>query len=189
MWFLVLTGDINRIFYIQLIINGAFFPIVFWLIPETHGPIILGKRSKSISQEHNISTSHVHEAEKELKELLYEAAYRPAQLLTTEPAVAFMTLLSSFAFGLVFNATQSVGSIVYPEAFGFSESSAGLVQVSLFIGEFVGAVACVAQNEFFWRSHKRNEEQPGTPIPEARLPLSVFGSFVGLSGGLFWYGW
>jgi len=177
-------SDLSRIFWIQLIIYGAFFPVVFFVLPETRPPIILAKKN-------DVSAKKAEgEPEMSFAELFNEAAIRPVHMLVTEPALAFMTLLSSFAFGLVFVSTQSAGAYVFPEAFGFSESHAGIVQVSLFIGEIIGALACVGQNEFYWHGgHRMKEVEPGTPIPEARLPLSIPASFIGLTGGLFWYGW
>jgi len=183
------TPPPHRIFWIQLIVTGAIFPFVVLVLPETRPPIVLAKKSQRLNKHHGRESKAAKQPDMTLGELVNEAAVRPLQMLATEPALAFMTLLSSFAFGLVFISTQSAGAYVFPETFHFSEPHAGIVQLAIFIGEIIGAVARVGQNELYWRSHKINEVQPGTPIPEARLPLSIFGSFIGLTGGLFLYGW
>lgn len=179
----------HRIFWIQLIIYGAFFPIVYFVLPETRAPVILTHKARRINKKHARDAKGKGQPDLTMKELLIEAVIKPVHMLVTEPALAFMTLLSSFAFGLVFISTQSAGAYVYPDTFGFTESQAGIVQVSIFVGEIIGAFACIGQNELYWHSHRVKDVEPGTPIPEARLPLSIFGSFIGLTGGLFFYGW
>ncbi|KAJ8069424.1 hypothetical protein OCU04_003078 [Sclerotinia nivalis] len=44
-------------------------------------------------------------------------------------------------------------------------------------------------NSWYYDSAARNTEVPGTPIPEARLYPSVIGGFLGVTGGMFLYGW
>ncbi|KAI4287960.1 MAG: hypothetical protein L6R35_002776, partial [Caloplaca aegaea] len=112
-------------------------------------------------------------------------ATRPAHLLITEPVVFSFTLWAAFCFGLVFLMTQSI-PLVYAATYNFSAPSSGLIQLSLFIGETLGALACLPQNTYHTRSPARND---GVPIPEARLALSIPASAIGLAGGLFWYGW
>lgn len=119
---------------------------------------------------------------------MYEAITRPAYLLCTEPVVFFLMLWAAFCFGLVFISTQSVAQ-VYSTVYGFSNAAAGLIQLALLVGEIVGFFACLPQNSYYQRSAARNSVEAGVPIPEARLPLSIPASLIGLAGGLFWYGW
>lgn len=97
-------------------------------------------------------------------------------------------LWSAFSFGLVLMMTQSVTQ-VYSTHYGFSDPASGLVQIALFVGEVVGFLACLPQNAYYQRSATRNTVNVGVPIPEARLPLSILASLIGLAGGLFWYAW
>ncbi|KAL8993525.1 MAG: hypothetical protein Q9169_006283 [Polycauliona sp. 2 TL-2023] len=173
------------VFYIQLIIYGAIFPLVLLTIKETRGPIILSRLSKTNPPLTEAANELPHP---KISALLYDAITRPAHLLFTEPVVFFLMLWAAFCFGLVFIMTQSIPQ-VYSTNYGFSDSASGLVQVSLFVGEAVGFLACLPQNAYYKRSARRNKVDPGTPIPEARLPLSIPASFVGLAGGLFWYAW
>lgn len=160
-------------------------PVVLTIMKETRGPIILSRLAKTDPTLAKAANELPHP---KITALLYDAITRPAYLLFTEPVVFFLMLWAAFCFGLVFIATQSIPQ-VYQANYGFSESASGLIQVSIFVGEAVGFLACLPQNSYYLRSAKRNTVDPGTPIPEARLPLSIPASLLGLAGGLFWYAW
>ncbi len=174
-----------RVFYIQLIIHGAMIPVVLLVMKETRGPIILSRLAKT----HPTLEKAANESPRpKISTLLYDAIARPAHLLFTEPVVFFLMLWAAFCFGLVFIMTQSIPQ-VYHANYNFSDAASGLVQISLFIGEAVGFAACLPQNAYYQRSAQRNKVEPGIPILEARLPLSIPASLLGLAGGLFWYAW
>ncbi|KAI4189592.1 MAG: hypothetical protein LQ346_005092 [Caloplaca aetnensis] len=173
------------VLYVQLIIYCAFIPLVVGFIKETRGPILLKQHAE---KDETLAKAMGDLQRPAFSTLLREAALRPATLLVTEPVVFFFTLWAAFCFGLVFIMSQSVAQ-VYRETYGFSDSASGLVQISLFVGETIGFFACLPQNAYYQRSAARNTVKPGVPIPEARLPLSIPASLVGLAGGLFWYGW
>lgn len=179
----------SRIFYIQLIIYGALAPLFFLLLKETRGTVILRRRAKQI----RISTGRsVHTAEElnqpPLFSRLLKSITRPAYLLFTEPVLIACTLWSAFSFGTVFLFTQSTAQ-VFTSLYGWEEYSIGYVQGAVVIGEIIGYFPTLYSSHLYQRSASRNTEVPGTPIPEARLYLSVFGSFVGLTGGMFVYAW
>jgi hypothetical protein len=123
-----------------------------------------------------------------MKEFFLSNIIRPAQLLCTEPVVFFFTLLSALSYGIVFISTQSVTQ-VYMSNYGWEEYQAGLVQSSIVVGEFIGFLACLWQNKVFSRAAHASHAQPNPKLPEVRLYMSIPGSFLGLAGGLFWYGW
>ncbi|KAK3613426.1 hypothetical protein LTR56_024104 [Elasticomyces elasticus] len=180
-----------RIFYIQLIIYGAFSPLVYFFMPETRGPVILTHRAKALQKKADntlVITSSETPPPISVARILQAAVIRPAHLLTTEPVIFFFTLWSAFAFGLVFISTQSI-ALVYSTTYGFTEPQTGLVQTSVCVGELIGCLACIPQNAYYLRSAGRNRQTPGKPLPEARLLLSVPASVFGLAAGLFWYGW
>lgn len=121
-------------------------------------------------------------------EFFSDALVRPAKLLCTEPVVFFFTLLSALSYGVVFVSTQSVTQ-VYTANYHWEEYQAGLVQAALVIGEIFGFLACILQNKYYAKVAEVNKDNPNSSVPEARLHLSVLGSFLGLTAGLFWYGW
>ena len=172
-------------FYTQLIVYCAISPLLLLVIPETRGPLILALHAK---EDRTLAPAAEEEKQPSISELLFEAVSRPAHLLCSEPVVFFLTLWSAFSFGLVFVSTQSVAQ-VFSTNYGFSDPASGLVQIALFVGEAVAFLACLPQIRYYQRSPSRNHAEPGVPIPEARLPLSIPASLVGLAGGLFMYAW
>ncbi|KAI4117748.1 MAG: hypothetical protein LQ345_002077 [Seirophora villosa] len=179
-----LVGNLSWrwVFYVQLILHCALFPAVCAIMRETRGAII---RRRLNQKSTNVTSPATTTTRPPLSTLLYEAITRPAHLLISEPVVFSFTLWAAFCFGLVFLMTQSI-PLVYGTTFGFGAPASGLVQLSLFIGETLGALACLPQNAYHTRSAARND---GVPVPEARLALSIPASVLGLAGGLFWYGW
>lgn len=123
-----------------------------------------------------------------LRELFYTTIIRPTVLLFTEPVIFFLAMWSAFCFGLVFISLQSI-ELVYSLYYGFNAAQVGLVQVAFLIGEMLGFLACIPQNAYYRNSARSNTQNPGEPRSEARLMLSIPASFLGLSGGLFWYAW
>lgn len=138
----------------------------------------------------NVSEKHISAAaeEKEAINALKETVFRSALLLTTEPTVTSFTVWCAFSFGLVFILTQSV-PVVFTGSFGWPDFSGGLVQVSIGIGQIIGLIGCLSQNKIYNRSAAKNPEEPGVPIPESILHLSIPSTLIGLAGGLFMYGW
>jgi MFS family permease len=175
-------------FYIQLMIYGASAPVIFLAFRETRGPVILSKRARKthkLSKEASISSRH---RATSLKDFIYGNVIRPFRLLFTEPVVFVFTLLSALSYGVVFISTQSVTQ-VYAANYGWEDYQTGLVQASIVLGEFAGFLTCLVQNRIFSRAATTHSEQPNTRLAEVRLYLSVPGSFLGLAGGIFWYGW
>ena len=184
--------DWRWIFYIQLMIYAASLPFIVLFFRETRGSVILSKRRfdkhetrKPILREmlHTCTNN-----KKALRGFVYSNIVRPAQLLCTEPVVFFFTLLSALSYGIVFISTQSVTQ-VYPALYDWQDYQAGLVQASIVVGEILGFIATLYQNRLFSRAVKADECAQNSRLPEVRLYLSIPGSFIGLAGGLFWYGW
>jgi MFS family permease len=109
-------------------------------------------------------------------------------MLCTEGVVLAFGLWSAFCIGIAFMFTQSIVQ-VYSELYNWSFFGTGLVQSAIVIGELIGLFATLYQDRLYFRSAKRNTENPGQPVPEARLYLSIPASFVGLMGGLFFFAW
>lgn len=183
----MLTFD--RIFYIQLIVYSAFFPFFFLLLKETRGGVILRRQAKEIRArtERPVYTRQELDPTPTYKRLLGSMT-RPVYLLFTEPVLFASTLWSAFSFGTVFLFTQSVTQ-VFSSLYGWEAYSTGYVQGAIVIGEVLGWLPTLYASKLYARSAARNTEDPGRPIPEARLYVSVFGSFLGITGGMFVYAW
>ena len=161
------------IFYIELIIYGSLLPCLLVIMRDTR------PRSES-SKSHNV---------KDLGSIFNETVLRSARMLLTDPTIFTFTLWSSFCFGTVFLFTQSVIQ-VFDTLYSWDESSAGIVQIAVVIGEVLGYLACLFQNRYLYPlSAKTNSSRSYEPVYEGRLYLSVFGSLLGLTGGYFVYAW
>lgn len=171
-----------RIIWIQLIVCGASIPLVIVFMRENRGSIIRSRLCKAgiLADQDEIKESPVR--------VLTQTISRSAVLLTTEPTIISMTTWSSFTFGLIFISTQSV-PLVFTEVYGWSETSGGIVQISIGIGQLLGFAACLVQNKVYTRSAASNKETVGAPLPESILYLSIPSTAIALAGGLFMYAW
>lgn len=177
--------------YMQLIYFGALFPIYYFLFHETRSDAILASRARALrkngkgdyagqaagSPSHHLSLQH-----------LIVSSTRPVVLFCTEPVLFVSTLWSAFTVGTLFLFTQSVEQ-VFMELYDYSVSQTGFVQASIVIGECIGFLLCFVSRKLYFASASRNTEAPGTPIPEARLYMAVFGGVFGIAGGMFTYAW
>lgn len=159
---------------------------------ETRFSTILSKTLKQRDDashsrsEYQLSKGHVLQT---LKVFLRENIIRPSFLLCTEAVVFFFTLLSGLSYGLVFISTQSVAQ-VFSKTYDFTEPQTGFVQAALVVGEIAGFLCChFIQDRYFARAMSASTIIPNPRLAEKRLYLAVPGSFIGLTGGLFWYGW
>lgn len=166
-------------------IYGGLCPFVLFWIKETRGPVILAQLSKKNPKFFAAADA---ESPPPFSQLLYDSIIRPAYMLCTEPVILFITLWSAFCFGVVYISIQSIPQI-YGTLYGFSDPQSGIVQLAVLIGMIAGFFAYLPQNRYYQRSAARNKVNPGVPIPEARLALSMPTSIIALAGGLFLYGW
>lgn len=176
------------IFYIQLILYCAILPIAVLMIKETRGKIKLQRRAKALSKATGKPVKVDEDAPTSFARLLYDSTVRPAYLFTTEPVVFFFTLWAALSISTIFIATQSTLQ-VYQALYDFTEVEVGYVQSAMIVGEIVGFFICLWQNQIYVNSKHKNKADPGDPIPESRLELSIPSSFIGLAGGLFIYAW
>ena len=191
----VLGGAVIRslhwrwIFYIQLMICGASFPFVYLGIKEVRGHVILAAHGRDLHDSVpgivGIGNSHQRPP---FWTFVLENLLRPFYMLFTEPVVLFFTLLTALSYGLVFMSTVSVNQ-VYRTLYSWPDSSTSMVQCSILIGEVVGLFVCLFQNALFTHAFNAHATSANPALPEVRLYLLVPGSFFGLAGGLFWYGW
>ncbi|KAL4814527.1 major facilitator superfamily domain-containing protein [Aspergillus spinulosporus] len=172
--------------YMQLICFGALFPVYCFFFYESRGDVILARRARGIRKD---GKKIKHKAGPRLGlQKLVVSAKRPVVLFCTEPVLFVSTVWSAFTVGTLFLFTQSVEQ-VFMELYGWSAEQAGFVQCAIVIGECVGWSLNFISRKLYFASASRNTETPGTPIPEARIYMSVLGGVLGISSGMFIYAW
>lgn len=176
--------------YLQLIWYGALFPMYFFLFKECRGIAILAERAKALRRKGKQAYTQ-HELDSEgtsTLRIVARSATRPLVLFFTESVVFVSSLWSAFTIGTLYLFTQSVEQ-VFAGLYGWTPSQAGYVQSAIVIGEVLGWVGTLFSGKLYFDSASRNTENPGTPIPEARLYLAIVGGIFGISGGMFTYAW
>ncbi|KAM0551707.1 hypothetical protein ACHAPJ_008274 [Fusarium lateritium] len=182
--------DWRWIGYIELIWTGVFFPIFILALPETRGSAILTARARQQRKKgpgFEIYSRKEMES-KSIMRALWASVQRPLYLLCTETVVFIATLWATFSLGSVYIFTQSVEQ-VFSGLYDWDAVQGGYIQVAIVVGELLGFVLCLRTDFLFYASALRNTEEPGKPIPEARLYAAVIGGFVGVTGGMFIYAW
>ena len=163
-------GNWRWIFYIQLILYAALFPLLYFGLEETRGAVILQHAAEAHRKKHPMQPVYA-EAEVNAPELitkLRNSAYRPFYLLATEPVVLSISLWSAFSFGTVFMFTQSTEQ-VFEELYDWKFYETAYVLVAVFVGEVIGWAINLFGIKLYLDSAKRNTETPREPIPESRL--------------------
>lgn len=176
--------------YFQLIFYGALFPIYYFFFQESRGSVIMQTRMQNLQVTMPLQKRHAlaRKTFNKLPKKIYDSVRRPFKMFFTEPVVFIFTLWSAFMIGTVYLFTQSTET-VFVTLYGWTTSEAGYVQASVVFGEIVGWTGTLVSAKLHSASASHNREVPGTPIPEARLYVSILASFLGVTGGMFVYAW
>lgn len=172
--------------YLQLIWGGIFFPLYVFFFPETRGTTILEDRERRLKAK--LGLPYIPSKPMPLGQKLRKSVTRPLYMLFTEPVLFTYTIWSAFMVGTVYLFTQSVEQ-VFNGLYGWSPVQGGYAQAAVVIGECIGWTGVFLSSRVYFASASRNTEEPGKPVPEARLYVSIFASFFGVAGGMFVYGW
>jgi len=174
--------------FFELIFTGVLFPIFFVGLPESRGSAILRSKARKLRKSKKIA--YIVEKFDHLpqREVITKSLRRPLHMLFTESVVCVAALWAAFSLGTIYLFTHSVET-VYGGLYGWGPAKAGFVQATVVIGEILGTGLCLSTNHWYHNSASRNTEVPGTPIPEARLYTAIIGGFMGVTGGMFVFGW
>lgn len=118
-----------------------------------------------------------------ITELAKKYLVRPFQLLCT-PICFLMSLYAAFVYSLLY-ASLGAFPIEFEEERGWKPVVASLPFLGMLMGCVGGALANVANNTYYVKRFKENN---GKAVPEARLPVMMFGSVI-YCGGLFFFAW
>ena len=112
---------------------------------------------------------------------------RIGRMLFSECIVISLTLWMSFTWGVLFIFMQSIPQN-YADVYSFSPRSTAFVETALSVGMVIGTLVAPFFIHFYLRSGKRNGQGRGSPVPEARLYISIPGTLL-FTTGILWYGW
>ncbi|CDK26967.1 unnamed protein product [Kuraishia capsulata CBS 1993] len=160
------------------------FDLIFY--EETHHPIILVEKARTIKRRTGIWGIHAPHDEFQLsiREIAEKNITRPLVMLFTEPVILLVTIYNAFIYGILYLFLTAY-PIVFAEGYGFASGVAELPYIALIIGMLFGGIYIIHMEKFYLKMLKENG---GKPVPEARLPGMIFGA-VAFPIGLLWFTW
>ncbi|GEQ69705.1 hypothetical protein JCM33374_g3379 [Metschnikowia sp. JCM 33374] len=169
------------------IINGAIALIGSILLVETFSPTLLHKKAKKLRKatgNQNLHTIYELSGDGLTLTKLKETVTRPLVLLFTNPLVFGLGSFMAFIYGFLYLMIVTFPS-VFQKSYGFSQSTAGLMFLSLGVGFILGVIVWTIALGYVY---EKLVEKNGVAKPEYRLPC-LFISAIIMPIGLFWYGW
>ncbi|KAH8167420.1 hypothetical protein CIB48_g798 [Xylaria polymorpha] len=170
----------------------AAFTGVVWIavalyVPETYAPVLLRKRALALGKitgHSYISKLEVGRPKKTTTQQFTIALVRPWVLLFREPIVTLLSLYLAVIYGTLYLMFAAF-PIIFDELRDWSQGVSGLAFLGIAVGT-VFSVTCFFFDQVRYRTIC--EANGGAPVPEARLPLALFGSVL-LPIGLFVFAW
>ncbi|KAK0645235.1 Efflux pump rdc3 [Lasiodiplodia hormozganensis] len=174
------------VFRILCIATGVITIVLYCIMTETYGPVLLKRKAARLRKETGNPDLHTRFESSGVSPLasLGMALQRPSKMLIFSPIVLLLSLYCAFVFGLLILLFTTFSS-VYRKQYGFSVSMGGLSYLGLGMGLAVGLVCFGILSD---KVAKKDSAKSAEWKPEARLLLMVWFAPV-IPGGFFWYGW
>jgi DHA1 family multidrug resistance protein-like MFS transporter len=172
--------------YISSIMGWTAFVLLAYFLEETYPPVVLVQKAAELRRRTKNWGIHAkqEEIEVDFKELIVKNVSRPMRILFTEPIVLLITLYMSFIYGILYLFLTAY-ALVFQGVYHWNAGVSGLAYFGMIAGEIIAFVVIVVTNP---RYVKKLDANNNIPVPEWRLPISIFGG-VSFSLGLFWFGW
>lgn len=176
------------VLYTLSIINGTVALLGTFFYVETYSPALLKKKANKLRKatgNQNLHTIYEMSNNESTLEKLKGTVTRPIVLLFTHPMIVGLGSFMAFIYGFLYLMIVTFPS-VYEKSYGFSQSTAGLMYLSLGVGFLLGVL--------FWTYalgavyNHLTEKNGGVSKPEYRLPC-LFVTAIIIPIGLLWYGW
>lgn len=160
------------------------YVLMFLVLKETRGPVLLSRRAKKLTQE----TGRLHKCRADDERLNFitmvkVSLFRPMQYLICEPVVLSFALWIGFLWGILFISLEAV-PIVFAE-YGWDQQQQHLALLTIVVGGFVGYFLNFHQEKLYAATAKKHG---GKPPPEARLYYASAGAVLAPIG-LFMFAW
>ncbi|KIW35707.1 uncharacterized protein PV07_02391 [Cladophialophora immunda] len=172
------------------ILGGVIWIATMLATRETYAPFILRCRAKSLSRMMGkvyVSRLDAAQTPKTLSQELLVSFTRPLILLFREPIVLLTSMYISIVYGTLYMFFAGI-PIVFQDARGWSQGTAGLLFVGVAIGVCLATLAAGVDNKRYVRLCAAVEAEGCAVEPEARLSTAMAGSIV-LPIGLFLFAW
>ncbi|PSK41078.1 hypothetical protein C7M61_000750 [Candidozyma pseudohaemuli] len=172
--------------YIAGLIGAVSLISIVFFLDESHSAIILVSKAETLRRRTGNWGIHAPHEETSLsiKEIVEKNISRPLVMLFMEPILFLITLYNAFIYGMLYLFLTAV-PLIFEGRYGFSQGVAELPYIAMFIGTFIGGVITIFMEKGYGKAMAKNN---GVPVPEARLPPMMVGSFF-FAIGLFWLGW
>ncbi|KAI4733780.1 MFS general substrate transporter [Aureobasidium sp. EXF-12298] len=174
------------VYWIGLIMSGAFFLVALFFLPETSSPMILQWRAHHLRV---VTGSDRYTCELEGKESLGQRLahnlQRPAKFFTTEPIIMALGFYLIVIYIVIFDFLNGF-EFVFTDTWGLSPGDTALA----FLGICIGSVISVALMPLIYMVHRKvsKKGEDGENSPEALLlPAMVASPFFAIS--IFWLAW
>lgn len=180
------------VFYILGCVGGLNVVLVFFLLKETHGEVVLRRRkTKHIAGIEEVPNPSIPNAGSDIGQgwrVVRNAILVPLKLLFRSPVVSLCCLSSACVFGVVYMIITTIPFIFGPQ-YGFSEQQSGLVYLALGGGLLAGLTVVGRLSDRMAVKHSAGTQE-GPYKPEVRLSLAFIcpGTLL-TAAGLLIYGW
>ena len=175
-------------YWFVCITSGTLFFFYGFLLPESYGKTILyrkASRLRSITGNNNItSEGHIQNELCSVKDIVFEAVWRPLEIIMFEPVVLFMDIYLGFIYCIMYIWFEAF-PIVFEEMNSFSMVGEGASSLCLTVGLVVSV--CFHLPVVYWFTTRKSLK--GEVVePEVYLPMCLFGSCF-LPTGLIIFAW
>ncbi|KAI0870014.1 MFS multidrug transporter-like protein [Hypoxylon argillaceum] len=175
-WTQYLTGILMAV---QFVLDALF-------LDESHADIILTRKAQQLRRSTGnwVLHSKWEESSPTFSSLCTTFLVRPFQLLL-DPICLFLTIYGSFVYAILYASIESF-ALEYGQIRGWGPVISQLPFLALLLGCFVAAAGNIYNNAVYYVN--RLVANHYKPVPEARLPPMMVGSFT-FAAGLFLFGW
>lgn len=183
-------GDWVWPFRFMMIISGACFLVLGFLLPESYGKTLLRRKAQRLraltGNENIMSEGEIENKNMTVRELAIDTLWRPFEIALTEPVVLLIDLYISLVYSIMYLWFEAF-PIVFVETYGFTLVELGVSYVSVMIGVLVGAVFYISViYQVFTKKFFNGKGD--TITPEVFLPVAIVGSLL-MPIGIFIFGW
>ncbi|EDK40950.2 hypothetical protein PGUG_05048 [Meyerozyma guilliermondii ATCC 6260] len=183
-------GDWVWPFRFMMIISGACFLVLGFLLPESYGKTLLRRKAQRLraltGNENIMSEGEIENKNMTVRELAIDTLWRPFEIALTEPVVLSIDLYISLVYSIMYLWFEAF-PIVFVETYGFTLVELGVSYVSVMIGVLVGAVFYISViYQVFTKKFFNGKGD--TITPEVFLPVAIVGSLL-MPIGIFIFGW